>query len=574
MKTQKVLALAIIIMLFSNTLPAQVTVSLGTYTGAGSTNVLLSTSTSTNKYSRTFSIYTAAEIIAAGGFAGTITSLAWDKGGTGEYLFGDAYIKIFVKHTSQTAWSTSPVPDWNTEIVGATEVFTSSTFSIPAGTGWKNIAFSTPFIWNGTDNVAIGVEWYRPSTPTGDMTWGRSTTTNANASRVGSTSLAALVFLVNSNRPLVQLTLTPSGPITVTGVTVSTQGSVPATITTNAGTLQMVASVQPLAANQNVIWSMINGTGTGTISPAGLVTAQSNGTVWAKAVSTADTTKMDSLQISISGQIVPVTGVVVSTLLGAPPVINIQAGTLPLVATVIPAGTNQTVTWSIINGTGSATISAMGEVTAVSNGTVWGKATSVQNSNFSDSILITITNQIIPVTSVSVQTQGGAPAVISTKAGTLQMEAVVLPAGASSMVAWSIVPGTGTATISTIGLVTASTNGTVWAKAVSTQDGTKKDSLMVTITNQDVGITDPASDEMFRIYPNPLSGNRLFIERVDGQNNASLELYIMDARGKMVLRTKLHPEDYYITLPDLSPGFYMMKMEDAKNQYVFKFSIL
>src|SRR5690606_15960260 len=113
----------------------QVTVSLGTYTGNGNANVLLSTSTTSNRYSRTISLYTASEIIAEGGMAGVITSLAWDKHGTGEYTTNDAYIKIYLKHVTNSQWTS--VPDWNTEIVTADEVFTSSTYSIPTGTGWK-----------------------------------------------------------------------------------------------------------------------------------------------------------------------------------------------------------------------------------------------------------------------------------------------------------------------------------------------------------------------------------------------------------------------------------------------------
>src|SRR5690606_26393892 len=187
-------------------------VSLGTYTGAGSTNVLLSTSTTANKYSRTISLYTSFEILMAGGMPGSITSLAWDKSGVGEYTFGDAYIKIYLKHVTQEQWTY--IPEWDTEIIGATEVFTSSTYSIPTGTGWKEVSFTTPFEWNGIDNVAVLVEWYRPSTPTGDISWGRSTNTLANASRVGSTSLEALEFLINDNRPLVQFTIQSSETIT------------------------------------------------------------------------------------------------------------------------------------------------------------------------------------------------------------------------------------------------------------------------------------------------------------------------------------------------------------------------
>lgn len=107
---------------------SQITVSLGTYTGAGSTNVLLSTSTTTNRYSRTISLYTASEIITEGGVPGLITSLAWDKHGTGEYTSNDAYIKIYLKHVTNSEWASAP--DWNTEVATAEEVFTSSTYSI------------------------------------------------------------------------------------------------------------------------------------------------------------------------------------------------------------------------------------------------------------------------------------------------------------------------------------------------------------------------------------------------------------------------------------------------------------
>ncbi|MEO5775628.1 MAG: T9SS type A sorting domain-containing protein [Flavobacterium sp.] len=193
---------------FNFQMTAQVTVSLGTLTGASSTNALLSTSTTINRYSRTMSLYTAQEINTAGGMAGFISSLAWGKSGTGEYTSNDAYIKVLLKHTTNNVWSTSPVPDWNTEIMGATQVFTSSAYSIPTGTGWKQVPFTTPFLWDGTSNIVIFVEWSRPSTPTADISWERSTDANTNATRVGSTSLDALVMLINANRPLVQLNIT------------------------------------------------------------------------------------------------------------------------------------------------------------------------------------------------------------------------------------------------------------------------------------------------------------------------------------------------------------------------------
>ena len=84
---------------------------------------------------------------------------------------------------------------------------------------------------------------------------------------------------------------------------VYTQGNVPAVINTLAGSLPMVDTIVPATANQNVNWSIVPGTGSATITGTGIVNAISDGTVWAKAVSAQDNTVVDSLLITISGQI-------------------------------------------------------------------------------------------------------------------------------------------------------------------------------------------------------------------------------------------------------------------------------
>ncbi len=455
---------------------SQITISMGVYTGASSTNSLLATSTSINRYSRTMSIYTDEEINLAGGTAGTITSLAWEKYGSGEYLFDDAYIKIYLKHVTNDIWSTSPVPVWDTEIVGATEVFTSSTYSIPAGTGWKTIPFTTPFVWNGTQNIVVMVEWYRPSTPTADINWGRSTDNNTNATRVGSTSLAALVMLVNSSRPLLQLTF--SDP--VDSISVATQGNVPAIIDTDGGILQLEATVHPSTANQSVTWTIVNGTGDATISTTGLVLALENGTVWAKAVSDQDPSKMDSL-------------------------------------------------------------------------------------------MITISNQLAPVTSLTVSTQGGLPADINTPGGTLQMVTTVLPANAGQDVTWSIVPVTGSAAISTSGLVTAQTNGTVWAKAVSDYDISKMDSLEITITNQDLSIENVLTETGFIMYPNPVTNGLLHFELSQKIDTDNALLIILDANGKTIRKEIVLSANFSIPLNNLPFGVYSVLITDQSKTYKSRF---
>ena len=94
---------------------------------------------------------------------------------------------------------------------------------------------------------------------------------------------------------------------------------------------------------------------------------------------------------------------------GGATTISTDNGTLQLSATVLPANaTNKTVTWSIANGTGQATISTSGLVTAVANGTVTAKATAKDGSGIYGTLTLTISNQTIAVTGITVTGAGGA----------------------------------------------------------------------------------------------------------------------------------------------------------------------
>ena len=83
----------------------------------------------------------------------------------------------------------------------------------------------------------------------------------------------------------------------------------------------------------------------------------------------------------------------------------------------------------------------------------------------------------VTVDSVAVRIRNNAAPRIVGIGNTLQAEATVYPAGVSQSVTWSIVPGTGTASVNGTGLVTAQSEGTVWVKAVSVLDPAKRDSL-------------------------------------------------------------------------------------------------
>jgi|GEM_PF-2713819 len=89
----------------------------------------------------------------------------------------------------------------------------------------------------------------------------------------------------------------------------------------------------------------------------------------------------------------PVASVNVTTLNNVPSTITNVAGTLQLVATANPTLANQNVTWSITSGSTFATVNQTGLVTALQNGTVTVKATSVENQMISGEIQVVISNQ-------------------------------------------------------------------------------------------------------------------------------------------------------------------------------------
>ena len=362
-----------------------------------------------------------------------------------------------------------------------------------------------------------------------------------------------------------------SGSVSVVdSVTVNTLNNIAATITTNAGTLSLQAAVYPAIVSQAVTWSLQAVTGAASISNSGVVTAQSNGTVWAKAISVTDTTKSDSLLITISNQVVPVASVDVTTQNNVPAVITTNSGTLQMVATVLPAAANQNVTWSIVPGSGAATISNAGLITAQSNGTVWAKAISVSDITKSDSLQITISNQVVPVASVDVTTQNNAAAAITVNGGSLQMVATVLPVAANQSVTWSIVPGNGAATISNTGLITAQSNGTVWAKAISVSDNSKSDSLQITISGQGAtGLTAMEQAIGLTIYPNPVQQQLIITAAAQ---HPDLELTLTDLCGRTMTYATLTKNQRTHTLAtgQLAPGVYLLTLKGKGIQLTHK----
>ncbi|MDW7731658.1 MAG: Ig-like domain-containing protein [Methanolobus sp.] len=138
---------------------------------------------------------------------------------------------------------------------------------------------------------------------------------------------------------------------------------------------------------------------------------------------------------------------------------------LQMNADVVPVdATDKNVTWSVINGTGYATINADGLLTAIEVGNVTVKATANDASGVSGALEIII--DPAPVTGISVEGEGNVASVVNGQ--TLQLNAVVTPSDATdSSIIWSVINGTGEATIDQTGLLTAIEAGNVTVTATA-----------------------------------------------------------------------------------------------------------
>ena len=100
------------------------------------------------KYSLTQQIYTATEIEAAGGGAGTINSIAFYNGGSTK----TRNFSIYLVNTDKESFSGAT--DWIS--VTANDLVYSGEVEMTAGT-WKTIPFGNPFSYDG-GNLAVVVD--------------------------------------------------------------------------------------------------------------------------------------------------------------------------------------------------------------------------------------------------------------------------------------------------------------------------------------------------------------------------------------------------------------------------------
>jgi uncharacterized protein YjdB len=314
-----------------------------------------------------------------------------------------------------------------------------------------------------------------------------------------------------------------------------------------------------------VTWSVVNGTGQATINASGLLTAIDNGTVTARATANDGSGVSGTLGITLSNQMTPVASIVVSGAAGAT-TITTDNGTLQLAAAVMPANvTDTSVTWSVINGTGQATINATGLLTAVDNGTVTATATANDGSGESGSLIVTLSNQLTPVVSINVSGDAGATTITLDK-GTLQLIATVIPAHASdTAVTWSVVNGTEHATINAFGLITAIGNGTVTARATANDGSGVYGDFDIIISNQViVTYSESKTIKQLNLFPNPASDEITVDCSSSGSQKTTIEIF--DLYGKLIyLESFKNQALVKININNLMNGAYIIRTNTGIN---------
>ncbi len=137
--------------------------------------------------------------------------------------------------------------------------------------------------------------------------------------------------------------------------------------------------------------------------------------------------------------------------------------------------------------------------------------------------------------------------------GTLQLYAEVLPTSANNKDVYWNVSDTSIASITQSGLVRAKANGLLTAKVSSSDGSNISAQKAITISNQEVGISEYQLTEI-ELYPNPASS--IFYVQLSATNIKKLSL--LDLNGKLI-----HELSYFseMEISSFANGLYLIKIE-------------
>ncbi|WP_313807534.1 GEVED domain-containing protein [Flavobacterium sp.] len=117
-----------------------------------------------NATSRTAVIYPSSQL--SGIFAQTLTSIYFSRMTATGTMGGAPNFKIYLKETANADFGAGAL-DWATEIATATLVYDSNPATeTGSSSGWKSFALSTNFVYSGTQNLAVYMEYVNTAAST------------------------------------------------------------------------------------------------------------------------------------------------------------------------------------------------------------------------------------------------------------------------------------------------------------------------------------------------------------------------------------------------------------------------
>jgi len=167
---------------------------------------------------------------------------------------------------------------------------------------------------------------------------------------------------------------------------------------------------------------------------------------------------------------------------------------------------------------------------------------------------------IFGVAGIRLESKGNATSIEN---GTsLQFFAKVYPVNASDKsILWSVENGTGKAVISGDGLLSAQSEGTVTVIAKSDQNPGIGETMNISITRKGSGIDEKKESKGF-IYPNPATGEYLYVQKGSAWQNQRLEVSVFDLTGKALYRGIFETGPVKIPIRNFSEGFYLINIRD------------
>src|SRR5690554_4588520 len=160
-KTKRWLGLLVVCMtLFTATAFAQLYQVAGTCTMnvASTTYGPMNSSTNSSATNRTAVIYPASQLTGVAGQE--LTAIYFNRiGATADPTGGTPNFKLYFKETSSITFGSGAV-DWSTLIDGATLVYDANPLTaISGGLGWKQIVLSNNYVYSGTNNLMVLMEY-------------------------------------------------------------------------------------------------------------------------------------------------------------------------------------------------------------------------------------------------------------------------------------------------------------------------------------------------------------------------------------------------------------------------------